>query len=764
MIERVAVLLLVAVASCRPSPGSARLASPAASATKGAAAGHGGSERLGRWVAWAGPGRISGSFVTAEGAGPIWSVDVAGSAQWSDDGRWLTTCASGFVAARWMGSAQPSRIAVLNGGCESLNWAPRGQRALALAKASNQARLLSFSEGEQPSMRATSFEIGLAAGERLYDRQYFQWSPTGDSFLVTVLAASRGLPVRWVDVGRTPGTVRKLVTPNGFEAQANCWWAPGGRRFACRSFAPAPAPTPKPDARNEPREALSLFEIDGGEVSGRTLFEAPWFALSDLSWLDADHLVFQDRDATRLVDVTGAEPPITLSATAGNFAVSPTAPRVAYVNHRGLCLRSAADKLGPERLLAAGQLKGVSWSSDGRHLLTHVADARAVLVVTDAASDKSRVQRTTDAPPGLMLGASFSAGGTVLLTRVVTGKPTLKETQPLQVWSLSDFAPRRFLPDGFYDQWFAESPDDAALVARRDDESAALYLGRVRSGRTTFAELGEGGGGGWVRWQPGSAIAVSETPAPQQPSDPYRQRVAVPPTHPFSFGTASVVGSRECSGALIDPYYLVTAHHCVEDSNRSVQVVLGRGLAWQREYSVPHYRILHHPKLHYVEGLDLFEYDLALIELPEPAPAQARPFALARAQDGAAGSEVWLAGYGGDRSLGLSAQPELRYGISRLVPVAGIAGALAWRSAEGAENAGCFGDSGGPVLVRQSDGRFALLAIHFGSGGTDYTRACGNDGVAGNLVAERAWLNEALDKLSVSRRGSGAPAPRPHPL
>jgi hypothetical protein len=134
---------------------------------------------------------------------------------------------------------------------------------------------------------------------------------------------------------------------------------------------------------------------------------------------------------------------------------------------------------------------------------------------------------------------------------------------------------------------------------------------------------------------------------------------------------------------------------------------------------------------------------------------------LAEAQAGTLGAEIYLAGYGGDHFRGLTTQPELRYGKSRLVAAdPGIAGAFAWRSAEGADNAGCFGDSGGPVLVRRGDGSFALLAIHFGSGGTDYTLACGRDGVGGNLIAERTWLNEAADKLALSRRGSGPPRPR----
>lgn len=753
----VAMLALFAVPSCGPSLGARSVSTgPSPLAQSGAV--HASSARVGRWVVLANPGRTSGRFVTAMGGGPSWPLDVAGNARWSDDGRWLVSCGSDFVAARWMGSARPSRIEVSSGGCQILKWAPSGDRALVLSKAPNQARLLAFTPGARPAIQAESFEIALTSAEKLAAWEYLEWSPMGDGFLVSVREADGRSSIRWVDALSKPGTTRRLLTANGFEARPECWWAPNGKRVACRSSAP-----PR-EGDSYRREALSLFEIEHAQVSGRTLLEAPWFDLSKLSWLDQDRLVFQDRDATRLLNVSGAELPLTLSATANEFAVAPSAPRVAYLNHRGLCLRGGGDRLGPEQLVVPGQWKGLQWSRDGRSLLAQRADQRVELVVTEAGSEQQRVRQTPEVQAAAAFLAGLSAGGTLLLTRQLRGQPTTSEASPLQIWSLADLAPRRLLPPDFGDVGFDLSPDDAALVARRAGQPPTYYLGLLRNDQTTLQSLGEAPALPWVSWQPGRAIEVSETPAPPLPSDPHRERVALAASHPITLATAYVEGARKCSAALIDPYFVVTAHHCVEDPERPVRVVLGRGLSWQREFSVPPYRILHHPKVRYLANLDLSEYDLALIELPEPAPAEARPFTLARVEDGVVGSEIFLAGYGGDHSVGLCAQPELRYGISRLEPAAGIAGALAWRSADGAENAGCFGDSGGPVLVRRGDGSFALLAIHFGSGGSDFTLACGTSGTGGNLAAERAWLNDALDKLSISRRGSGPPRHRANPL
>jgi hypothetical protein len=752
-----ALLALGAAAACG-APGPTGAASPTAGAAhtaQNSAVGPTGSEHTGRWLTWGGDGRTWGTFVTEAGVGPLWPLDVAGAGAWSPDGRWLTSCEPGFIAARSMTGVRPSRIAVLNGGCTALSWSPRGDTALAFLQGAKRARLLSFTHGDPPSIREVGFEISSAPGERLHDWQRPQWSPSGNAFLVAVEGQYR----RWVDAVPKPGRVRTLATPDGLQA-VSCAWAPSGRRLACTVTAPSPA-----NFRAEPRRALALFELTGGELSTRSLFESRGFYAVDLAFVDDERLVVKDRDATRLLHVSGGEPPIILSATAGAFAVSPVAPRVAYVNHRGLCLREAGPQLGPEQLLVTGSLAGVSWSNGGHHLLSQRPDGRAVLVVVEAGRAQQRAHWTIEAAAERVLRAEFSPGATLLLARAVRPNGDLQnDPAPLHVWSLADWAPRQLVEPNVSDRWFELSPDDRALVARRPDQRTVLHLGILRGARAALQPLAAGDRAGFD-WQPGPTIAFRELPAPDRPSDPKRQRVALEPDHPITLATAYVIGSRRCTGVLIDPYFVVTAQHCIEDARGQIEVVLGRHTHWEKTYEIPRHRSISHPKVRRVDALGLLENDLALIELPEPAPPRAKPFVLARADEAVPGSEVYLAGYGGDWSVGLSAQPELRHGVSRLVsPTVGIASAIAWRSADGAENGGCFGDSGGPVLLRRSDGSFALLGIHYGSSGTDYTLACKNTGVAGGLVAERAWLNEAADKLTLSRRGSGPPRARASPF
>jgi hypothetical protein len=760
-------LVLVHLAGCGSWTAGGR--APSEGARAGENAIESSAPHAGRWLRWRDGDRTWGSFVTTDGAGPHWPLDVAGSAGWSEDGRWLVSCAPGFVAARWMGSARPSKVAVLGGGCSAISWAPSANAAVALSRDSQQLRLLTFAPGEEPRIAGADHALKLAERERL-DPKSIDWSPAGTGFTAMVSRPGGGWSIRWVDTVRTPGTVRSLVTDPGFEAgsvypntggHSSCWWSPNGVTLACRVWQEAAGD----QRQNAPREALALFDLAESRVSSRHLFEGRGFWLRNLGWLGDHHLVFTDRDATRLLDLRKPAPPLVLSAAAGAFAIAPTNRRIAYVNHRGLCLRDEAEgTLGPERVVLPREVKGVTWSPDGRHLSTRRADGRALIVVLDAAGKLPRIEETEAAPPGLEMFGQFSRGSTLLFTRAGPSeeqqrqRPIGAEPKPLVIRSLADFEPVELVTQGLPD-FLSQSPDDAAVVLGAAAKPNLTYLSLMRKGRPSAPlRIGEPGSFGF-EFQPGAPLTGAGKPAPKRSSDPRRERVPLPPDHPISLATAYVRGSMECTGALIDTYYVVTAHHCVEKGSASV--VLGRNLAWEQKFDVPPHRILHHPDARYVERIEMFEHDLAVLELPSPAPPRARSFSLASADEAAPGTEVFLSGFGGDYTVGLGIQPELRYSISTLVPAGeSVPATIRWRSAEGADNGNCLGDSGGPISVRRGDGTFALLGIHFGIDTTDYGELCRNWGVAGKLSAERAWLDAALTKLSMSRRGSGPPRAR----
>lgn len=764
----VAALTMVTLSACgaskaRPSTAESTRAGEQTGARSGALGGG-----VGRWLRWSGGGRSWGSFVTASGPGPEWSLDVAGRGSWSSDGRWLTSCGSGFVAARFMAAGVPSRIALRNGGCSRLVWAPQRDTALAFFKASNQVRSLKLTAGHEPTIELMNFEIRLPEGEHLSAAFDLQWSPTGRGFLTLVSVKGKLPAMRYIDTVERPGQVQKLVMRSDHDVARNCWWSPNGSRFVCV----VQTRWKKEEPLTMVAQALGLFETGGQKLEGRLIFDARWFALEKLEWLDDERVVFKDRDATRLLEVDGKSPPLTLSATASDFAVSPTASRVAYINHRGVCLRDGGvGGLGAERVLFSGKVQGVRWSSDGLHLLASAADLKSAFVIIEAASAKPRVEKIAQAPPELVLGAQFSAGGNMLFARALHPDPMAMlsgeaHEEPLQAWSLPEFVPRRFIPTGYGDHWFNQSPDDGWVVLSPKAKGEPPELASVRDGEAQApGPLPKGTLSPPPDWQPGPGLSAQAAAPPPKPSDPHLARVELPPDHPISLGTVYLEGSMKCSGCLIDEHYVVTANHCVDELRGAVKVTVGRNLAWEQTFKVLPPRIIHHPRVRHVEAVDLFEYDFAVVELPEAAPPRARPFALARADEDVPGTEIFLAGYGGDRTLGLNAQPELRYGVSRLVPLGeGITGTFRWRSREGAESGGCFGDSGGPILVRRNDGSFALLGIHYGADTLDYEEACTNWGVAGNIAAEREWLNETLDKLSMSRRGSGPPKPYPKRL
>ena len=100
-----------------------------------------------------------------------------------------------------------------------------------------------------------------------------------------------------------------------------------------------------------------------------------------------------------------------------------------------------------------------------------------------------------------------------------------------------------------------------------------------------------------------------------------------------------------------------------------------------------------------------------------------------------------LAGYGGDRRLGMTVQQQLTRAITRVVALDdGLANSIRYRSAPAASNAGCMGDSGGPMLKARPDGTLVLVGIRWGADTRDLSQACTNWGLDGDVRDYRAWM------------------------
>ncbi|HTR00961.1 MAG TPA: serine protease, partial [Candidatus Acidoferrum sp.] len=131
--------------------------------------------------------------------------------------------------------------------------------------------------------------------------------------------------------------------------------------------------------------------------------------------------------------------------------------------------------------------------------------------------------------------------------------------------------------------------------------------------------------------------------------------VATPGTHPWiaalvSNGTTTKNSQRQfCGGALIDPSWVITAAHCLDDTDvNSFKVFIGRDdLDGTGGEVIAASQIIQHP---YWQGYDI--YDIAMVRLS--TPSQATPIALSGYSIDQAlfGSLVDLVGWGNSDYVG----------------------------------------------------------------------------------------------------------------
>ncbi|MEV6229974.1 serine protease [Saccharopolyspora shandongensis] len=227
-------------------------------------------------------------------------------------------------------------------------------------------------------------------------------------------------------------------------------------------------------------------------------------------------------------------------------------------------------------------------------------------------------------------------------------------------------------------------------------------------------------------------------------------------TYSFMASMQSTDGQHHCGASLIDKQWLVTAAHCVDGKKpEDIQYRIGTTDRTSGGDVVKPDKFVVHPKSKQKQaGSDVSTgYDLALVHLSRPVQEQPIKIASSSPEDGAA---LQLLGWGQTCGTPKCGEPPVKL---KELDTKTLASSSCSSSENGFDSArelcidnqagkvnACYGDSGGPAVVKDGDDLALVGATSRGMA----ENCAEKPGIYSNVVAHADWINQTM-----SSGGSG---------